>query len=580
MIGYQAILFMIILAPSLLPAAERIDVVVRGPEGSPLENVRKALAIPYGIGNGTINTFWLDRYVKDVPEKARRALEPYGYYHAEISTSLFKPSENMYRLVVSVNPGRPIHITEISVAVKGPGGSEQSLSRLASNFPLRRGDILLQPKYEQAKAGIRSRAVELGYLDADFTEHVIAVDPGLYSARINLVMETGPLYRFKGVTFEGAPRYPVKFLNRFLSFKPGDVFSYAKLGETQINLINSERFREVIPVPQKSEARDNVVPVVIRLGEAPAKRLRPGLGYATDIGPRLSLEYSDLNVNERGQEFRGEFTLSKRLQNLGAGYVLPGADINTSTGLQINIRREDVTTYTTSNVSAELNRTMSIGAGRLGTAYLRFEREKSTVALEPVDSRLVLPGIKVSGQRFDSLIRPTKGRHYNIDLRGTHQAIGSNNRFFQVVAEGSLLVPLPWRLSIYSRAKAGVTFQNAPVNTLPVSYRFFAGGDRSVRGYGYQSLGPEDEFGRVVGGKDILVGSLELNRALLTNWGLAVFYDVGNAFNSFTDIDFFRGAGVGIRYYTMLGAIRLDIARQISVPDPSYRLHLTLGLAF
>lgn len=581
MMRYHAILFItIILVPGLLLASETVEVVVQGLEGAPLENVQKALVVPYGVQNGTVNTFWLDRFVKDIPEKARRALEPYGYYHAEVKATQVQPAQGTFRIVVSIDPGRPIRITSVNVALQGPGSSEESLSRLASGFPLRPGDILLQQKYEETKAAFKSRAIELGFLDADFPTHTITVNPGKYSAEIELIMETGPLYLFDGVTFEGVTRYPEKYLKRFLAFKPGDVFSYARLGETQGNLVNSERFREVWPAPHKDEARDYFVPVVIRLEETPTKRLRPGIGYATDIGPRFSLEYRDLNINERGQEFRSELNLSKRLQSLGAGYFIPGADINSLTGLQVNIRHEDVTSYTTSNISAEVNQTMSIGRGRLGTVYLRLEREKSTIASEPIDSRLVLPGVRASQQRYDSLVRPSRGHHYTIDMRGTHQAIGSNNRFFQIVAEGSVLIPLPWRLSIYSRGKAGATFQNAPVSTLPVSYRFFAGGDRSVRGYGYQQLGPTDPFGRVLGGRNILVGSVELNRALLTNWGVAVFYDAGNAFNSFSDYILFRGAGIGIRYFTIVGALRLDVARQIDGADPSYRFHFTVGFAF
>ena len=112
-----------------------------------------------------------------------------------------------------------------------------------------------------------------------------------------------------------------------------------------------------------------------------------------------------------------------------------------------------------------------------------------------------------------------------------------------------------------------------------MSYRFFAGGDRSVRGYSYQSLGPVNAFGQVVGGRDILVGSLELDQALYTNWGVAAFFDAGNAFNSFGDFHLFKGAGVGVRYFTVVGALRLDLARQLGVPQPGYRL-LTVGFAF
>lgn len=577
---FRLILFFLFFLPHAAAAAP-VEVTIRGIGGDVLENARKSLVLPHGlVQEGRVNPFWLERFEQDIPGKVKQALEPYGYYQPDVRTKVSK-TEGGYRIQVTIQPGRPVRIIGLNLQIRGPGKEEQPLLKLIRDFPLRTGDVLVQPLYEQAKAALRSRAVEMGYLDADFPAHQIAIDPDQASARIDLVMDTGPQYRFGKVFFEGAPRYPLKFLERFLAFKPGDVFSFARMGETQANLVNSERFRSVLPVPQQAEAEQNRVPVLFKLEEAPTRRLRPGIGYATDIGPRLSLDYRDLNVYDRGHEFRSELNLSPRLQSLGAGYVLPAAgNINAMTGFQTNLKHEDVNTYTVRNISAELNRTASLGSGRLGTLYTRLEREKSTVALEPLDSRLVLPGVRLSEQRYDSLVRPRRGHHYTIDIRGTHEAIGSNNRFFQLVLDGSVLIPLPWRLFLFSRAKAGVTFQNAPAGTLPVTYRFFAGGDRSIRGYGYQSLGPADASGRVVGGRDTLVGSLELDRAIFEKWGAAVFYDAGSAFNTFSDFPVFQAAGIGLRYYTIVGALRLDLARQLAVQNPDYRVHLTVGFAF
>jgi translocation and assembly module TamA len=144
-------------------------------------------------------------------------------------------------------------------------------------------------------------------------------------------------------------------------------------------------------------------------------------------------------------------------------------------------------------------------------------------------------------------------------------------------ADGDTIIPLPWRLSIQSRLKTGFTLQQGSFEELPASIRFFAGGDRSVRGYAYQSLGPKDSSGDVIGGKNILVASLELDRAILSDWGVAAFFDIGNAFNSFDSITLFKGAGVGVRYYTKIGALRLDLARQIGIPNPGFRVHFTVG---
>ena len=141
-----------------------------------------------------------------------------------------------------------------------------------------------------------------------------------------------------------------------------------------------------------------------------------------------------------------------------------------------------------------------------------------------------------------------------------------------------MLFPLPGRLTLLLRSQAGITIQRQSFDEVPVSLRFFAGGDRSVRGYAYQSLGPKDETGDVVGGKHLLFGSIELERALFQHWGVATFFDAGNAFDSFTSLTLARSAGLGVRYYSKIGPFRLDIAREIGRPSPATRVHFVVGL--
>jgi translocation and assembly module TamA len=156
--------------------------------------------------------------------------------------------------------------------------------------------------------------------------------------------------------------------------------------------------------------------------------------------------------------------------------------------------------------------------------------------------------------------------------------LGSDTGFIQLVAEGGGIVALPWRLSLKTRAKVGATLFDDKTADLPSSLRFFAGGDNSVRGYSYKSLGPKDASGDVVGGRDLLQGSLELERALFDKWGVSVFYDAGNAFDAFDDVMIYQGAGVGLHYYTPIGAINLYLARQLGVSSPSFRVHFSIGL--
>src|SRR5512139_3240369 len=135
-------------------------------------------------------------------------------------------------------------------------------------------------------------------------------------------------------------------------------------------------------------------------------------------------------------------------------------------------------------------------------------------------------------------------------------------------------------MSLLARVQGGTIWRNEPLREIPPSLRFFAGGDQSVRGYAYQTLGPRDSSGDVVGGKHLLVGSIELERPLSENWGLALFYDAGNAFDSISAYELFEGAGCGLRRYTPVGPLKVDLARQVGVSDPSYRLHVSIGFTW
>lgn len=564
---------------SLLHGAEPVKVQVQGVEDDILKNVEAALAPPDGlVRDGTVDRLWLDHYVSQAEAKAKTALEPFGYYRPTVTATLAGSEKDGFTLNVTVATGDPVRLSEVHVGVQGAGASEETVQAAAADFPLKAGDLLLHRKYEEGKGALLSRAHILGYLDAACQVHEVRVDPAAGTARINLLLETGPRYRFGMVTFEGAPLYSDALLRRYLAFKSGAPFSYDRLGRTQSNFTGSGYFREVSILPVKDEAVDHEVPVRVLLKPAPGRTLRPGIGYGTDTGFRGSLSYKELNLFHRGHVLTVEATAAEKFQGIGAGYVIPSlTNLRSMTGFQVNLQREDITSYLSTLAALEANKTVSFGSGRLGTVYLRFHYEEFVTGLENSSARLVMPGLRFSGRRYDNLVRPADGYNYSLELRGTHHYLGSDTAFIQGIAEGAHLLPLPWRLSLGTRGKVGATWQDDPLAELPATIRFYAGGDTSVRGYAYKSLGPTDASGEVVGGQNLLQGSVELERALFDSWGVSLFYDAGNAFRSFTDFRLYQGAGVGLHYYTKVGGLNLSVARQIDVPDPGFRVHFTIG---
>lgn len=574
-------LFWLILS-GIAWAEDKVTIVVDGVEGDARRNVLETLTLPYGlVRDGKVDRMWLTRFARQAEEKVPASLEPFGYYSARASAVIEIPQPNIFILIVEVNTGRPALLSDVHVSVTGPGAAEESLAALVRDFPLKKGDIPLDSVYEQARQGIVARALELGYLDAAYTVHEIRIDETGTSARLNLILETGEKYYFSTVSIEGAPDYPDAFLRRYIPFSPGDVFSQARLAEAQRQLNNSERFREVTVLPEKEKAVESKIPVRFVLVPLPRQSLKPGIGYGTDTGARFSTRYRNINLWHKGHELNSNLYIAERLQGLATGYIIPGADdFRTFTSVQLNLQREDISTYVSSFIALEPARTHSFSASRQGTVYVRFQQESFTISNQSAVSRYVLPGVRFSDNYYDNLVRPSRGFRYAFDLRGTHSALGSTTQLLQLIAEGSHVLSLPWRLSVLTGARCGVTFFSDPLQDLPPSLRFFAGGDQSVRGYAYQSLGPRDSSGQVVGGKHLLTGHVDVQRAIRDDWAVSLFYNAGNAFDSFNGVTLFQAVGVGLHYYTPVGALNLFVARQIQTEDPGYRIHFTVGFEF
>jgi translocation and assembly module TamA len=571
---------LLLLLSGIALAAEPVEITVSGLQGELRDNVIAALALPPGIvGDDGINLPWLERFRDSIPERVSEALQPFGYYTAVTRVELQQRNDQEYRLRVRVTPGSTVRIAEVTMELTGQGAKERSLQRIADSLRRSKGNVLQHDVYEQVKGRLEARARELGYLDAFFPIHEIRVSPSDATAHIALELDTGRRYRFGETTFSGAPQYPQRFLERYLDYEVGDFFSEQKLTQSQINLAAADRFQGIILNPDRDNVHDDTMPVLAELTTLARRRLRPGIGYGTDTGVRGSVRYKDTNLFLLGHELRADINISPRLQGLAFAYLAPSyRDIKSSLGLQLNLQREDTSSYTTSKISLEGTWNRSLERGQLLTLYVKPQWESSSIGDQKTSTVLILPGVRFNHSSFDNPVRPRRGFRYGLEARGTHQVLGSATGLLQVIAEGYTKLPLPWRLSLSCRAKAGVTLQNEPLDELPASLRFFAGGDRSVRGYAYESLGPRDSNGDVVGGKNLLTAGIELERALFRSWGIAAFFDAGNAFDSLSRFSLYRAVGLGLRYYTPIGAIQLDVARQLGVDDPSFRVHVAVGI--
>ncbi len=225
-----------------------------------------------------------------------------------------------------------------------------------------------------------------------------------------------------------------------------------------------------------------------------------------------------------------------------------------------------------------MEETYGLGRGKVGSMFVRYLYEDGDVANEGSNvAKLVIPGVRYFQRAYDDPLNPNSGYQFRVEVRGSYDFLVSNLSIGQVIAAGSFMLPLTRNLTLHPRIEAATTVKDDDFSKVPPSMRFFVGGDNSVRGYKYKSRGPEDDNGDVIGGESLLVGSLELEYALNERWGLALFYDAGSAFDVSEEMDIIQGAGIGVRRYTPIGPIKLDLATKINDDNGGVRIHFSVG---
>ncbi len=558
-----------------------VNVDISGLSGDRLRNVEAALTLPPGIvRDNVVEERWLERFTGKVPKRVANALEPFGFYRSETTVKIEKSDELTYRVMVSVNPGPQTTVRSLDIRLAGEGHQEKSLLRIISEFPLKQGSPLDHRLYEQGKLELRLEANNLGYLEGRYTTRVIRVEPGQDAADIELVFATGPQFYFGETSFNDANEsYPEDFLRRFLTYREGEVFSHQQLHRSRLRFYAADRFDNVLMVPLMEEKVGRKIPVRVDLSSGNRHRLRPGIGYGTDTGARVSLSYKYMKSGEHPHGFLADLSLAEKTQFFESSYTIPrpGSADDNLIGT-VGVRDEDLDSYETQMYYVEAERSYGLARGKIGSLFLRYLYEDGDVANEDDKiAKLVIPGVRYYQRAYDDPLNPNSGYQFRVELRGCHDALLSNLTIGQVIAAGSFMLPLTRNLTLHPRVEAATSIKDDEFSDVPPSMRFFVGGNNSVRGYAYKSRGPENKYGDVIGGDSLLVGSLELEYALNEQWGLALFYDAGSAFDAGEDMDVYQGAGIGVRRYTQVGPIKLDIATRVNDDNDKVRLHFSVG---
>jgi len=573
----RVLALLVCLCSTALFAQDKINVEISGIEKLLEDNVRLFLSVEQQKNHALMSEGRLRRLHKKAPEEIARALQPFGYYRSSINSDLTQSSPGNWQARYVIDPGPALLVHQFDFKLNGEMADDPAFRSLIATFSLDKGTVFNHLKYEDIKVSLARLAAERGYFNARFSEHRVAVDLDRYEARIQLYYEGGVRYRFGEVLLVQDVLEP-ELLQRYIPFEKGAPYTLNQLLSLQQSLNDSDYFRTVEVSPGDAPLDSAEIPVAVMLTPRNRHRYRVGLGYGTDTGVRTKFGWEIPRLNRRGHRINTEIQVSERGYRLGSVYRVPVLNPRTD---QI-IYSAGVVNETT-DTSESTVRTVGVGLNRSRGQWresvsINYQQENFVVADDRGRSTLLIPGVSWSRNWGRNFINALDGVHFDIGLRGARKNFLSNSDFFQLQGGVKTIKSLGRRNRIITRGRLGGTWTDE-FRRLPSSVRFFAGGAQSVRGYKYQSLGPVDRRGNVVGGKYLMVGSIEFEHRFTSKWSAAIFYDGGNAFDDIAE-KLERGAGLGVRWQSPVGPVRFDMATDVSRGSKNWEPHINIGPDF
>ena len=601
-------LLSLVVAQLASPALAGVTVEVRGVEEDIRANVLAYLSFERYKESDDLSPEFVERLQERSEREVRLAMRPFGYYEPTIASDVKREgtgSEQDYRVIITVTPGKPIIVDKVEVKVAGSGATDPVFTRITNDLPIQSGDRLSHANYESLKGGLLRAAATYGYLDARMPQHEMRVDPQAYVANVLIEFETGERYRFGDTTItQDAIEEPLA--RRYLRYQTNDPYNATELLRTQFALDDSLYFSTVEVLPGDRDRENHIVPVGILAQPNRKHRVQYGVGYGTDTQVRGTVAWEIRRVNTRGHRFRTEIKGAATSQSLDARYIVPIGDPATEKfTLQLTGTHERRADTDDQNIDFMPSIT------HIRRSWFGDHFWQRVMYVEVLDTRsefiksnrteqqtLLIPGISFALVPRNYLGESLFSRALYLELRGSPSSLGSDASFVQGRVSGEKVFDLDEnrRWHIYMRADVGATAVTDTSGLAP-SQRFFAGGDRSVRGFGLNDLSPveqaTDENGdplydeegnpvlEKVGGKHLFAGSVELIRDLPKNFAVAVFGDVGNAFNTFGD-PMMYSVGVGVRFRLPMVSVGIDVAQALTIPAgsserPGPRLHLNFS---
>ena len=539
----------------------------------------------------------LDRLVAAAPTQARQLLETEGYFDAEVKVAQSTAASGLPRIVLTVEPGPRVIVKSLSIASatplapREPTRDDAETSRLEvmrRDWKMKPGEPFTQSGWSGSKTTALGELRAGGYPKADWQSTHAKIDATDRTAALDVTVESGPLFRFGPIRVNGINRYDEAAVRRLAGFTEGEVYTEKALLDYQERLIKVGLFQGASVTLAAEAGPPEAAPVTVDLKELEQNQATFGIGYSTNTGPRFSIDHYNRAVFGWKYIAHNTLVFGPSLKSLGTDFTSYPLDDFKRNLFGAKIEQLKTNDETRNAGSLRAGRSQDLGIySRLYYGELSHTRVESDYLTTTADA--VAGHYHWVRRDVDNPLLPTRGTVLQLQgavgygvghetrtgLLGEERAYGPLARAF---VQLNAYRPLgSWFLN--GRLEAGQVFTRSRIS-VPDTLLFRAGGDESVRGYGYRDLGPEVN-GATVGGRVLLTGTIEAEHAIISSVPAllgAVFIDAGNAADRWSELNPVLGYGVGVHFRSPVGVLRLDLAYGQAVK--SFRVHFSVGVVY
>lgn len=554
-------------------AAAPLTVTIEGLKDDLTEAVRANLTLQ-SYATRDVTPAQIRRLFNGSEKEIQAALEPYGYYNVQVASTLQTTDKGLNALF-RVTPGEPVTVKNSKVEVTGDGAEVAAVKRAVRRFKPAVGDRLDHGEYEASKAALETAFLNNGYLKPKASKRTVQVSRQANTADIDVEYQTGPRYRFGEVHFSEA-QFPPEFLERYIPWKEHEYYSPDEVLAFQQRLVDADYFGTVSVQPDLEHAHDVDVPVNVELSPAKRTVYTAGVYVSTDTGPGVRVGMQRRWVNSQGHKFNVDIDNAQRLKAITTGYKIPLPGPNDkSLNFGVTYRDENTETSQSRMERAVANETRK-WHGFTRTIGLQYLAGTYEIADEQRFSKLFFAESTLTKKDANDFFFPRRGYSLAFGLRFAPEGLLTETSFSQITADAKWIHRLGRNERLILRTSLGAMAVD-DFDQLPPELRFFAGGDRSIRGFDYQELGSTNDAGKVIGGTYLTVLSAEVEHYFLPKYGVAVFVDGGDAFRT-GDFQMNIGAGIGARWRSPVGVVRLDIGKPVmSELRNKISFHISIG---